>query len=641
MKTSVIKYRVADFLKRYPPFSEIDDLDLLDLAASGRVVFHESDEYVFQKDDSRGSVVWVIQQGRVHLLEGSDEDRQLKDILGEGDMLGLGRFLGHTSCRYSARTASDVILYSIDAAAFETVAKRNPAVSRYLAAHFSISERYAESNGSGSSRSEDRGQRDITVRSWLDASGPDLRELGELLVTVETGATVRQAARRMQEANSAWIAATDGGGKPLGLLGCDILRNQIAGGEDFISSTVEAAMSREFVTVQLQNAVSDYFLEMLAGRSTVLAVTEDGTRATRLLGVVDASHLSLYAGWNPALLVQEIVRQGGLTDCSRFLAQSTAIVEDALVDPAGVDQSARIASELLDALMERLIGQAQRELAIDGPEKPALAYCWLVFGRSARGESFPFRQPWIGVCFADASEQVTCEAKRYFSSVLKRVAELFSVAGLTRSSDLEPEDISCRSIAEWGEYFASRIADPIGQAVYSTREFFDFRPLRGETDLARDLQNRVILALESSDSFIPVLANDTMSNLPPLTFFQGLVIELDGAKRETLDLEKTLLDPISDAARVFGYASGDLSTTNTLRRLAQAVTVLPKGSSVLLEAAEAFRMASYQIARASLQAGVTTALIRPSTLSRYDQRRLKTAFSSIQDLLELTATAFY
>ena len=70
MKTSVIKYRVADFLKRYPPFTEMSDLDLLDLAASGRVVFHESDEYVFQKDESRGSIIWVIQQGRIHLLAG-------------------------------------------------------------------------------------------------------------------------------------------------------------------------------------------------------------------------------------------------------------------------------------------------------------------------------------------------------------------------------------------------------------------------------------------------------------------------------------------------------------------------------------------------------------------------------------------
>ncbi len=638
MKTSVIKYRVADFLKRYPPFNEIDDLDLLDLAASGRVVFHESDEYVFQQDDPRGSVIWVIQQGRVHLLDESNEGQPLKDLLGEGDMLGLGRFLGNTSYRYSARTASDVILYSIDASTFEALTKRNPAVSRYLAAHFSMSERYVESNDTESSTTEQvRGG--STVSCWIDAPGPDENALSELLTTVDPGDRVREAARRMKEAGTSWIAAVDAEGRPLGLLDSDLLRDCIAAGMDPAASTVDSTMNKEFLTASRHSAASDYFLEMMRGRSTVLAITEDGTRETRLLGIVDASHLSLFTGWNPALLVKEIVQGRGLTDWSRLLSQSSAIVADALVDPASVDQSTRIASELLDALTEQLIRRAVRELAIDGVQAPELASCWLVFGRSARRENFPFQQPELGVVFADTPKQADGEARDYFSAVHERVVRLFSAAGMPRWSAIEQDVPRCRSVGDWGEYFALRIGDPIGNAVYATRDVLDFRPLFGDLTLAQELQDKVVQALASSSSFIPVLANDTMSNLPPLTFFRGVVIELDGAMRETLDIEKTMLEPIADAARVFGYASKDLPTTNTLQRLADAVTVLPRGSSVLLEATEAFRLAFYLIARVSDQS--TSALIRPSTLNRYDQRRLKTAFSSIQNLLELTATAFY
>ncbi len=639
MRTSVIKYRVADFLKRYPPFNEMSDLDLLDLAASGRVVFHESDEYVFQKDDSRGSVIWVIQQGRVHLLAGSNEDQQLRDILGEGDMLGLGRFLGNTSYRYSAKTASDVILYSIDAATFEAATKRNPAVSRYLAAHFSISERYAELNASESSTAGTIAHKAVTERSWLDASGPDGDSLRGYLVTVERGSSLRDAARRMKESNSDWLAATDNDGKPLGLLGHDILLDQIASNADLAGVTVDLVMNREFLTAPANCAISDYFLRMMGGRSTVLAITEDGTREKRLLGILDASRLSLFSGWNPALLAQEILQRGSLTDCGRLLDQSTAIVADALVDPASVDQSARIASELLDALSERMIRKAQLALASNGLEAPSLGHCWLTFGGSARRENFPFRQPDIGVVFADTTEQEALAARDYFSAVIESVAELFSGAGLPRSNG--QTDPRCRSLAEWNEYLASRICNPIGHAVYATREVFDFRPLCGETAIAYKLQDLVIVALKASSSFIPVLANDTMSNLPPLTFFRGVVIELDGAMRETLDIEKTLLNPITDAARVFGYASMDLATTNTLKRLEHAVAAMPRGASVLLEAAEAFRIASYQVARVSRQSGVTSSLIEPSTLNRYDQRRLKTAFNAIQGLLELTATAFY
>ena len=39
MDTATISYRVADFLKKYPPFQAMDDADLLALAGRGRVRF--------------------------------------------------------------------------------------------------------------------------------------------------------------------------------------------------------------------------------------------------------------------------------------------------------------------------------------------------------------------------------------------------------------------------------------------------------------------------------------------------------------------------------------------------------------------------------------------------------------------------
>ena len=46
MDTSEISYRVADFLKKYPPFQAVEDADLLAMAPHGRVRFHEPNEYI-------------------------------------------------------------------------------------------------------------------------------------------------------------------------------------------------------------------------------------------------------------------------------------------------------------------------------------------------------------------------------------------------------------------------------------------------------------------------------------------------------------------------------------------------------------------------------------------------------------------
>ena len=46
METAAISHRVADFLKKHPPFHAMEEGDLLDLARQGRVRFFEENEYI-------------------------------------------------------------------------------------------------------------------------------------------------------------------------------------------------------------------------------------------------------------------------------------------------------------------------------------------------------------------------------------------------------------------------------------------------------------------------------------------------------------------------------------------------------------------------------------------------------------------
>ena len=132
---------------------------------------------------------------------------------------------------------------------------------------------------------------------------------------------------------------------------------------------------------------------------------------------------------------------------------------------------------------------------------------------------------------------------------------------------------------------------------------------------------------------VPLLANDTLAHLPPLTVFQGLVLDSDGSERETLDLAEFVVNPISDAARVFVLGKGGVPI-NTFERLEAAALDSPENAAVFKDAADAFRIGLYH------QAVAGTPLIAPSALGKLDQRVMKTAFSSILRLLELTASTF-
>jgi CBS domain-containing protein len=638
MKTSVIRYRAADFLKQHPPFNELSEEELLSLAASGRVVFHESNEYIFRTNQPKSPSIWVIQQGSVEIIDETPHGEQLRDLLGEGDLLDSEP--GTAPYRNSAKTTSDVILYTIDAKEFAQLAAGNPRVARYLAAQVSISEGYNQDVRSlGFQETETRA---VGKTTWLDTPGPPVDFLRRHLLSFRPGATVRKAAIQMANALSNWVAVEDENCHPLGLItGREFLDHIVKG---FAPDTsVEAIMNSHLATASPGLTAGDYFLSMMQHRCGSLMITADGSPHSPLEGVITDSDLSLSTGHNPAYLLEQILKSTTVEDWSRLLQQENRILSSALAGPSNIDLCARISTEFLSSMLEAIIRQVEIELVADGFSKPPAEYCWLLFGRAGRGETVVPVQPEFGVVYDDSLiNPSSSDPRTYFAAVLERATSYLAKAGLQTASDSSIGVIlpGCQSLAEWKGFFQARIADPISNSVYLARTLFDFQPLLGQVSLAAELKQTIGSELKRSGPFIPIMANDTMSNLPPLTFFHGLVVELDGAQRETLDVDSTALRPITDAARVFALAAGNLDVTNTLARLEQAAISTTTHAAVLKEAAQAFRVAAYQQAIAGFNSEGRGSIIRPSILGRYDQRLLKTAFDAIQRLLEVSSTVF-
>jgi CBS domain-containing protein len=555
---------VADFLKRHAPFDALAESDLLDLAGSGRVKFHESEEYVFHQGRPKGNFVWIVQQGRVELIEQLSERQQLRDVLGEGDMLGLERFAGNGTYLYSARTATDVILYAVNAALFEALISRYPALERYLAAHFSV----AASSG-------------FDRTSWLDADAPPLEFLRARLA----------AARR----------------------------------EVFPSPPMIAAPASTRAAVRA----------MVQARSEVLAITAGGRPDGLPEAVLTASELALFCGRNPARLVREIRDASSTAELLPLLRLATRLVLDGLARPPDVEDCSCIASEVLAALAEACIRLADGEVAAAGFAPPALPYCWLTFGMAARGDLMRLVLPSLAAVYNDSGGACAPEASAYFAALAGQTAARFHACELDGPGAAWPEGaLPCMPLSEWKRFYSETVRNPMGHDLYARREFFDLRALAGDRSVLEKLREHLLVELRDHDVLVPLLANDTLSHLPPLTFFRGMVLELDGGRRDSFDIAGSVVDPIADAARVFALARRRLSPAGTLERLEAAALDFPAAAPVFREAAAAFRVGLYH------QTLAGSCRIEPSKLGRYDQRLLKTAFSSIQHLLELTTSTF-
>ena len=142
MQTGAISFRIADFLKQYPPFQFMEESDLLALVARGRVRFHEADEYMFWQGSSHGTYVSVIQQGTVSFWEDQGAGERLRDVLGAGDVVGMDRLLGAETIGYSAKSQSEVVVYALPASDFEQLVNQYPQAKQFLASHASVISSY-------------------------------------------------------------------------------------------------------------------------------------------------------------------------------------------------------------------------------------------------------------------------------------------------------------------------------------------------------------------------------------------------------------------------------------------------------------------------------------------------------------------
>ena len=138
-------------------------------------------------------------------------------------------------------------------------------------------------------------------------------------------------------------------------------------------------------------------------------------------------------------------------------------------------------------------------------------------------------------------------------------------------------------------------------------------------------------------SLIRWVLRTVFASLPPLTFFQGAVVESSGEQTTVFRLEHSALRPLVDVGRVFGIAARQVMGTSTLDRFAIARSLLPAHEAIFRDASQALRIVLWQQGRIGISQGTTGSELPPALLSRHDRHMLKSGFPAIQRLLEFTA----
>ena len=611
MRSSSIYYRVADFLKEFPPFSFVGEEDLLRLAGSGRVKFHASDEYVYWQGHKPGRFIFVIQQGTLKLVDESHQAEVLQDVLGEGDIIGAEPLAGKSEYQYSAKTTSDVIIYALLATEFEGLAERYPRFARYIESNFSVAPVDITSKSTDGAATGPGG-------AWLPVDF-----LARRMLTCAGGTPLQEAAGRMRRHGRDTIVVTKNGA-PAGYLNDTSLRRLVAGDIGGAGGVADV-MATPLPVLSDALPPYAYAMGMLRGGCSAVGIMDS---EGALKAVVTESDLTLLGVPNLPQLGHEIRWARTLAELGELRRLALRFAAQSLTDPSAVGWVTEAFTELNRLIVSRAIELT--EGAADGQR--GANRCWVFFGAAARGELLTGAMPDVGLIYEDGDGEVARQLGEHVSRALRQCGYHSPDDAITPSSER-----ACRSLAEWRDSYSRWISDPVLSGLYAGLRFFELAPVRGDATPAAALQQHIREEVKKDESFVPILANDSMANLPPLTFFQGLVVEDDGERTDRFDLRRSTLRPLADVGRVFALERADTSQAPTVVRLEAAGAEVEAQRDLFADAASTFRVALYHQARIGLRDGTGGWAIEPKALSKLEQQVLKNGFRTIMKLLAFTA----
>ena len=138
----------------------------------------------------------------------------------------------------------------------------------------------------------------------------------------------------------------------------------------------------------------------------------------------------------------------------------------------------------------------------------------------------------------------------------------------------------------------------------------------------------------NSSIFIAALAQNALSNPPPMGIFRRFVVEQNGEHRNELNLKVRGVIPIVDIARLHALANG-ITQVNTMDRL----QALADGKIMTIEDSRNMQDALMLImqlrvkhqAEQIVKGEKTDNYINPGALSKLRQKQIKDAFAIVKD----------
>lgn len=640
--SNVIVNRVAEFLKRFPPFSFLSKEDLEKVSTAVEIRYLEKGEVLFRQGQDAQPHFFVLKEGSIQLTETHQESEEIREYCDEGDVFGVLALLGKRPYLLNARVVENSLIYAIPVAVFEQMLEQNSRVALYFAAGFASGQVVIRQDLSQGQKARGLFRSESRDHSLLIFSDQSEIKISEKVLTCSGTQSIRIAAQKMTEAQVSSIVIVDDENRPIGIITDKDLRSRVIVGSVSTEVPVKEIMTPKVITRKRTAGFSDLYLTMIKNRLHHLILTEDGTDQTPVSGIISDHDILLSMGNSPAVLIHGLMNTLDVKEMKSIRDRAEQMLRYYLENEVAMDFVASVMTEINDVIIRQAGRIAESSFAKEYPELAEVRYCFLSMGSEGREEQLLRTDQDNALVYEDVPEGLKEKAAEYFLKIGTEIVEVLLSCGFASCPGQimasNPEWV--QPISKWKTYFSNWILTPTQEALLKASIFFDFRPVTGSSGLAEELSMHIYEQIKSKEVFLNFLALNALMNPAPLGFFRDFVVEKSGEHRDQFDIKARAMMPLADLARLLVLSHGVVGVNNTFKRFERLAELEPTNEALFIQAGKAYEILMRMRALEGLQHGNSGRYISPESLGKLQRQLLKNAFSPISELQEIVRIRF-
>lgn len=622
-KTAVLQniHGTMEFLRKYPPFNQMDSAQLAYLVEHCQLRFYAAGESIIKPGDGPVQHFYIVKQGLV-VGERPHSARRGSETtfeIASGECFPLAALLGERATRTEHLAGEDTFCLLLGKDAFVRLfAQSAPFRDFALRGVSSLLDQVNQ-------QVQLRAAENLGAQYSLDTT---LRELAlQRPVACSAATPLRDAVRRMHEQHVGSIVIVDEGERPAGIFTLRDLRRVVADGES-LEQPISALMTQRPFHLPPEASAFDAALAMTERHIAHVCLVEH----ERLVGVVSERDLFSLQRVDLVHLARTIRHAGRIETLVALRSDIRLLVERMLAHGASSTQITQLVTLLNDHTVCRVI-----ELVLEELGDPGVPFSWLCFGSEGRREQTLHTDQDNGILFeADSPEQAEHMRQRLLP-VARRINQRLAECGfaLCRGNIMAGNPELCLSRREWAQRFAAFVREATPESLLASSIYFDLRVVWGDEQGCAQLRRQLLADVADNSLFQRLLAANALRHRPPLGRFRDFVVARKGAEKDTFDLKEEGLTPFVDGARLLALAHG-VEDSSTLRRFAELVRL----EVIDAQDGAAYEEAYHFIQQARLQLHQQQAAqdlplsnrLDPDSLNHLDRRILRESFRQAQRL---------